>query len=89
MSANANSKKPKTTLTEFNHPPLLGKLFNKCGKIAKMVNGSAKANPKPNMATIGRTGEPPLALSTITFPTIGPVQEKETIAKVSAIKKIP
>jgi hypothetical protein len=51
-------------------------------------NGSANARENPSMAMMGVVS-PPLALSTNTVPTIGPVQEKETSAMVSAMKTGP
>ena len=88
LKANANSKKPKTTFTVFNHPPDFGKEFIQPGKIANKVNGSAIAIENPNIPTIGAS--PPFkADSTNNVPTIGPVHEKDTIAKASAIKKMP
>ena len=47
------------------------------------------ASEKPNIPIIGPIYEPPEAASTSKVPTIGPVQENETKAKVKAIKKIP
>ena len=88
MKANAISKNPKVTFTEFNHPPDCGKEFNHPGKAANKANGKAMANEKPSIPIIGPI-YPPDAASTSKVPTIGPVQEKETKAKVKAIKKIP
>ena len=88
LKANANSKNPRTTLTVFNQPPDLGKEFNQPGNIAKSINGKANANEKPNIPIIGAI--PPLdAASTSNVPTIGPVHEKDTIARANAINKIP
>ena len=47
------------------------------------------ASEKPNIPIIGPMYEPPEAASTSKVPTIGPVQENETKARVKAIKKIP
>ena len=88
LNARASSKKPKNTLTVFNQPPDLGKEFNQPGKAANKANGSAKAKEKPNIPTNGPI-PPIVADSTNNVPTIGPVQEKETKAKVKAIKNIP
>ena len=55
---------------------------------ANKANGNAMANEKPSIPIIGPI-YPPEAASTNKVPTIGPVQEKETSAKVKAIKKIP
>ena len=88
MKAKASSKNPKTTFTAFNQPPDFGKEFNQPGNAANKVNGKARAKEKPNIPTKGAI--PPLeAASTNNVPTIGPVQEKETIAKANAIKSIP
>ena len=88
LNAKANSKKPKDTFTVFNHPPDFGNEFIQPGNIANNINGKAKANEKPTIPTIG--ANPPLeAPSTNKVPIIGPVHEKETIAKAKAINKIP
>ncbi len=88
MNAKANSKNPKTTFTVFSQPPDFGNEFNQPGKAANKAKGKAIANENPNIPIIGAI--PPLeAASTNKVPTIGPVQEKDTIAKAKAIKKIP
>ena len=88
LNANANSKNPKNTLTVFNQPPDFGKEFIQPGNIANKAKGNAMANENPNIPTIGAI--PPFeADSTNSVPTIGPVQEKDTIANANAIKKIP
>ena len=80
MNAKASSKNPKTTLTVFNQPPDFGNEFNQPGNIANNIKGKAKANENPNIPTTGAI--PPLeAASTKSVPTIGPVHEKDTIAK--------
>ena len=89
LKAKANSKNPKTTLTELSQPPDLGNELSQPGNAANNVKGKAIANEKPNIPTIGPTYEPPEAASTSKVPTIGPVHEKDTRAKVNAIKKIP
>ena len=88
LNANANSKNPKNTFTVFNHPPDLGKEFNHPGNAANKPKGSASAREKPNMPTKGPI-PPIVADSTRRVPTIGPVQENETSARVNAIKNIP
>ena len=56
--------------------------------MAKSINGKAKAVEKPSIPTIGAM--PPFeADSTNKVPTIGPVHEKDTIAKANAMKRIP
>jgi hypothetical protein len=83
----AISKKPNTTFTEFSHPPDFGRDCNQFGKIANTVKGSASA--KPNLQVL-RLKARNLCRSTSEQGTkYGPVHEKETIASVKAIKKIP
>ena len=89
FNANANSANPRTTFTEFNHPPDCGKEFNHPGKIAKMVNGIAKAKENPVIPIAGVKYDPEVDASTNKVPMIGPVQEKETNPKVKAMKKMP
>ena len=55
------------------------------GKRANIVNGSAKAIPKPTIPIVGLNTSP-LAASTRRAPIIGPVHENETITVVSPIK---
>ena len=86
LNANASSKNPKTTFTVFNQPPDFGNEFNQPGNIANNVKGSAIAEEKPNILIIGAI--PPLpAAVTKAVPTIGPVQEKDTIAKAKCHEK--
>ena len=88
LNAKANSKNPKDTLTVFNQPPDFGSEFSHPGNIAKSIKGNANADENPNIPTIGAI--PPLeADSTKSVPTIGPVQEKDTIANAKAINNIP
>ena len=88
LNAKANSKNPSETLTVFNHPPEFGNYCIQAGNKANNINGNAMAEENPNIPTIGAI--PPLeADSTRSVPTIGPVHEKETIAKANAIKNIP
>ena len=90
LSANANSINPNTTFTVFNQPPDLGNEFNHLGNMANNVKGNAKASPKPPIPILNCIA---LASDAMVLPNnpprIGPVQEKETIAKVSAIKNTP
>jgi len=83
---NASIRKPRTTFTELSHPPDFGRRFNTAGKNAKIVKGIAKARPNANIPITGLRISP-VAASTRRLPTIGPVQEKETITVVSARKK--
>ena len=80
--------KPRTTLTEFNQPPLLGRFLSNAGNHASTVKGRANAIAKAAMVIIG-IHTPPLVELMITEPTIGPVQENDTSTRVNAIKKIP
>ena len=89
LNAKANSKNPKTTFTVFNQPPDFGNEFNQPGNAANKAKGNAIAVEKPNMLIIGAILSPVVAAATKAEPTNGPVQEKETIAKANAIKKIP
>jgi len=84
----AISKNPKTTFTEFSHPPDFGKDCSQFGKIANTVKGKARAKPKPARPAVNGH-EPCAAVPASKEPSIGPVHEKETIAKVKAMKKMP
>jgi len=86
---NANSKNPKLTLTEFNHPPDLGNVFNHAGNIANNANGTANATENPSIPTSGPILLPPPAACTNNVPMMGPVQEKDTMARVKAMKNMP
>src|SRR5690349_2436354 len=88
LKASANSAKPKITFTPFIQPPDLGREFNQEGNAANKLNGIAKAIANPLMTTNGPR-YPSEDASTNAAPIKGPVQEKETIANVAAIKKIP
>ena len=88
LKAKANSKNPNTTFTVFIQPPDFGKECNQPGKAANKAKGKAIANEKPNIPIIGAI--PPCeAACTNNEPTIGPVQENDTMAKAKAIKKMP
>ena len=58
------------------------------GKSAKIVNGRASANAKPNIPTAGAKSEPPVETSTSKKPIMGPVHENETSDRVNAIRKM-
>ena len=88
LKARASSRNPRKTFTVFNQPPDLGREFNQPGKAANNPKGRARAKENPNIPTNGPI-PPIVAASTRRVPTIGPVQEKETSAKVKAMKKIP
>ena len=95
LIAKANSKKPIKTLNVFIHPPDFGSDFNAVGNTANKANGTPSAKPKPIIAELNckATADPePEALSPVlanAAPKTGPVQEKDTRAKVNAIKNIP
>ena len=91
FKAKPSSINPKTTFTVFIQPPDFGRLCSACGNNANKPKTIAQAKPKPAKAkvkSIGTSVEPVTALPN-KLPKIGPVQEKETITKVKAIKKIP
>ena len=90
FSASANSKKPRITLMVFIQLPDLGKDCMILGKAANTANGSASPKPKPPIPAVSCQA-PPLEVKApaSSEPRIGPVQEKDTKAKVSAAKKIP
>src|SRR5687768_3948066 len=88
--AKASSRNPKTIFTVFIHPPDLGSEFNQLGNMANSAKGRPNASPKPAMATVSGKALPFwFSEPTIREPRIGPVQEKETIHNVKAMKKIP
>ena len=72
----------------FIQPPDLGADFSSDGNMAKRVNGIAKAIAKPNIPMVGATMLPCVETATNRKPIIGPVHEKDTKAKVNAIRKI-
>ena len=82
----ASIMKPRTTFIELSQPPDFGIRFIIEGNKANIVNGNAKANPNPSIPIVGLTTSP-LAASTSNAPTIGPVQEKDTITVVKPMKK--
>src|SRR5688500_8339833 len=86
----ASSRKPNTTFTDVNHPPDFGSDCNQPGNMAKMAKGKARPSPNPAIPKVNCIA-PPLFdnAPTNNEPRIGPVQENETIASVSAMKKIP
>src|SRR5690554_1823902 len=87
LRATANTIKPSATFTELSQLPDLGRVFNQEGKMAKRVNGIANANANPNMPMAGARRFPCVAASTSNHPMMGPVHEKETKARVKAMKK--
>src|SRR5690606_29905572 len=89
FNASASSRNPNTTFTLFSHPPDLGKDFNIEGNMANSTNGTARANENPNIPMAGPRRSPLVAASTNNVPMIGPVQEKETTAKLADIKNRP
>src|SRR5690606_11967845 len=89
FSASASSRKPSTTFTLLSHPPDLGRDFNMDGNIANSTNGMASAIENPSIPIAGPKRSPRVAASTSKVPIIGPVQEKETTARLAAIKNRP
>src|SRR5690606_19164970 len=90
LNASASSKKPSTTLVVVIHPPDFGNEFNQFGKSANNANGSARAVPNPVIPAVNWPAPPSADNDPASRdPKIGPVHENETIARVSAIKKIP
>ena len=80
--------KPSVTFTLFIQFPDFGADFSHVGKIAKRVNGRARASAKPNIPTAGPTIFPDVPISTRRKPMIGPVHEKLTSTSVNAIRKM-
>ena len=90
FKARANSRNPSMILNLLIQPPDFGIFFTILGKNDKNENGNASANPKPKIATVKSVApESTVNDPTSKDPRIGPVHEKETIANVNAIKKIP
>ena len=88
LKASASSKNANTFLTVSNQPPDFGNDCNQLGNIANKAKGNASAKPNPASPEVNCQA-PPLIDPTNKEPRIGPVQENETIASVTAIKKIP
>ena len=88
LNAKPISSRPNTTFTLFNHPPLCGKLFNHPGKAENNPKGSARAEENPSITAVGAAKDP-VAAPAKADPTRGPVHEKDTIASVAAMKKMP
>src|SRR3954469_10431251 len=90
LIAIATSRKPNTTLTVLSQPPDFGIDFSQPGNNAKTAKGNASPKPKPPIPKLNCIAPPLLVRAPAKRdPRIGPVQEKETMANVSAIKKIP
>src|SRR5690606_7926429 len=90
LNARASSKKPKTTLVVFNQPPDFGRAFIIFGNMANNAKGNPSASPKPPMPAVNCQAPPSVVSDPANSePSIGPVQEKDTNAKVNAIKKMP
>ena len=56
--------------------------------MANSEKGRARARAKPNIPTAGDTKLDVAAASTSSVPIIGPVQEKDTSARVNAMKNM-
>src|SRR5688572_23289087 len=90
LTASASSKKPNTTFTVVNHPPDFGNDCSQPGKRANKANGNARPKPNPPIPKDNCVAPPSFDKAPANKePRIGPVQEKETMANVSAIKKMP
>src|SRR5690606_29788613 len=89
FNANASSRKPSTTLTLLSQPPDFGKDLSIEGKKAKSTKGIARAMENPSMPIAGPSRSPLEAASTSSVPMIGPVQEKDTNARLNAMKNNP
>ena len=90
LKASANSKNPKVTFTVVNQPPDFGSDCNQLGNMANSAKGKANANPNPPIPAVNCIAPPSDANEPANNdPKIGPVQENETKANVSAMKKIP
>ena len=77
-------------MTVFNQPPDFGNEFSHFGNIANNVKGNASARPKPDIPSdnwVAPPSEDKELPSSV--PKMGPVHEKDTIANVRAIKKMP
>ena len=88
LKASANSRKPRKTLTVLSQPPDFGRELSHPGKAAKMEKGRAMASENPSMLIMGAI-PPWAAAATRAVPTMGPVHEKETMARARAMKKMP
>ena len=75
LKANASSKNPKTTLTEFSHPPDLGSVESQPGNSANNVKGIAKAEANASIPKIGFSTIPP-ADSTKYYPLVAQCRKK-------------
>ena len=74
----------------FSQPPDFGSLLRTFGNMANKAKGNPRARPKPPIPAVNsHAPESPESEPANRVPRIGPVQEKETIANVNAIKKIP
>lgn len=90
FTAKANSTNARDFFTVSIHPPHRGMRCNQLGNIANNANGKASAKPNPPMPAVNchaplfEDKEP-----TSKDPSIGPVQEKESITIANAMKNIP
>ena len=88
FKASASSKNPKITFTVFSHPPDLGSELIIPGNKANKAKGKPKAIPNPAIPAV-KYHAPCVSVPANNEPTSGPVQEKDTITSVKAIKKTP
>ena len=90
LNANASSKNPRTTFVVFNQPPDFGSEFSQLGNRANKAKGKANANPNPPIPAVSCIAPPSEDREPANNePSIGPVQENETIAKGQCHEKIP
>src|SRR6187551_2376857 len=90
LTARANSKNPNTTFTVVNHPPDLGNDCSQPGKSANNAKGKASPRPNPPIPKDNCMAPPSFVNAPASKePSMGPVQENETIARVNAIKNMP
>ena len=90
LRASASSINPRVTFIVFSQPPDFGSLLRTFGNMANKAKGNPRAKPKPLIPAVNsHAPESPESEPANKVPKIGPVQEKETIANVNAIKKIP
>ena len=90
LSAKISSTKPKTTFNVSIHEPDFGSDLSMFGKKANSVKGKPMAIPKETIPTT-KFSLPfgVVAILPSNVPRIGPVQEKDTITNVSAMKNMP
>ena len=58
FNPSSSSRNPRTTFTEFSHPPDFGKDLSHEGNKAKRLNGMDNATAKPSIPMAGANNEP-------------------------------